>query len=168
MTSAWLKLFPETVTLVPPGPSGGTSDMVGTRTEVTRNVACPESPPLPDTVTMYDCPFATFPTVKLPLGLPLPAVTVQAPLVTTALLPETVQLLSVNKKPAPVKVTAVPTAPLVGVNIIVGPVVTVNVAWAESPPLPDTVITEVPGDVLPTMKLPLTAPVPIVILQPEF
>lgn len=100
-------------------------------------VAWAESPPLPDNVTMYD-PAATPPTVNVPVGVPVPALIMHDANVTGV--PESEHEVSAGRNPEPVTVTVTPMAPVDGERAIVGPVVTVKLAVAESPPLPDNVI----------------------------
>ena len=86
---------------------------------------------------MYD-PDPTPATVNMPVGAPLPAVMMHDDPLTT--LPESEHEVSAGRNPAPVTVTVTPTVPVDGERTIDGPVVTVKVAVAESPLLPDTVI----------------------------
>ena len=79
------------------------------------------------------------PTVKLPVGAPLPVVMVQVGVV-TKLPPEIVHPLSTNEKCVPTTLTVDPVGPDVGVVVMEG-ARTVKVAVPASPPgLPVTVI----------------------------
>ena len=76
--------------------------------------------------------------MKLPEGLPLPAVTAQVAPVTMP--PVIVQAASVNEKSEPVTVTVVPAGPEVGLSTIAGgSTVKIDVATS-APGLPVTVI----------------------------
>ena len=76
--------------------------------------------------------------MKLPVGLPLPAITVHAGPVTT--LPLIVQAASVREKSEPVTVTVVPAGPEVGFSTIAGGSTVKVVLAASAPGLPVTVI----------------------------
>lgn len=77
--------------------------------DVTVKAACAKSVLLPVTRITYD-PGATFPTVKLPLTIPVPASITQAGVTTTPLRLGLVILhvVSLNENPEPVTFTFVP------------------------------------------------------------
>ena len=87
--------------------------------------ACAESPLLPFSVITYD-PGLTLLTTKLPRGVPLPTLIVQAGFWTPVPLIE--QELSSVLNPEPVTVTVCPTPPEVGLSVIDAPAVTVKEA----------------------------------------
>ncbi len=80
--------------------------------------------------------------MKLPDGVLLPATMLHDWDNTTLLAPEIVHELSLIENEVPDTWTKVPGGPKIGVSVMVGPVVTMNVACAESPPgVADKVIT---------------------------
>ena len=121
--SSVLNPEPVTVTVIPTPPAVGLSTIEAPLTTVKK--AWAESPLLPFSVITYD-PGATLLTTKLPRGVPLPILMVQAAFWTGVPLIE--HELSSALNPAPVTVTVCPTPPELGLSVIDAPAVTVKEA----------------------------------------
>ncbi len=105
-------------------------------------------------------------TVKVPEGAPEPDLIEQAPFCTGV--PDMEHVVSVGRNPVPLTITWIPTAPEAGLRVTEGPEVSTNVADAKSPVLPVSRTTYDPTATLPTLKVPLATPVPVLMLHAGF